>query len=253
MAFLSTLHNRHQTLEDLRSDLRSRSQEVSKELLDLVNSNYRNLLSLGTSLHGGAGKIDELRVGLLKFQKGLEAVRSVVETRERDVKVLIDERCALRKQIGLGRTLVAFDAMIEDLEVRLMIGTAGSPPNPGPDPSDDESDSEDGSDEDDAAQGSVGHGLEPARTRRLARRVQDYLDITQLRSTLDAAHPFVVAQGPRVSLIRQTLLLDLSTALRQLQDQRETAPEQLIHLMDLFGRLDASPEAVRIFQAGRIR
>ena len=184
----------------------------------------------------------------MKFQKGLEAVRGDVETRERDVKVLIDERCTLRKQIGLGRTLVALDAMIEDLEVRLMIGPTGLPSNPGLTPSDDETDSEDGSDEDDVAQGSDGHRLEPVRTRRLVRRVQDYLDITQLRSTMDAAHPFVVAQGPRVSLIRQTLLLDLSTALRQLHGQRETAPEQLLQVMDMFGRLDASPEAVRILQ-----
>ncbi|KAJ4338723.1 hypothetical protein N0V95_007994, partial [Ascochyta clinopodiicola] len=55
-AYLSTLSNRHQTLEDLRSELRTRSQLVSRELLDLVNANYADFLTLGNSLRGGEEK-----------------------------------------------------------------------------------------------------------------------------------------------------------------------------------------------------
>ena len=63
--YLSTLSDRHQTLEDLRSDLRERSQGLSKELLDLVNTNYEQFLSLGSDLKGGEEKVEDVRVGLL--------------------------------------------------------------------------------------------------------------------------------------------------------------------------------------------
>src|SRR5690348_6722364 len=44
-AYLSALHtggpaSRHQTLEDLRAELRDRSAAISAELLELVNANY---------------------------------------------------------------------------------------------------------------------------------------------------------------------------------------------------------------------
>ncbi|KAG4441728.1 hypothetical protein IFR05_002807, partial [Cadophora sp. M221] len=58
-AYLSTLSERHQTLEDLRSDLRERSQALSKELLDLVNTNYEQFLSLGSDLKGGEEKVED--------------------------------------------------------------------------------------------------------------------------------------------------------------------------------------------------
>ncbi len=60
--YLSTLSGRHQTLEDLRSDLRERSQALSKELLDLVNTNYEQFLSLGSDLRGGEEKVEDVRV-----------------------------------------------------------------------------------------------------------------------------------------------------------------------------------------------
>jgi hypothetical protein len=49
--------------------LRSRSQLLNKELLDLVNSNYQDFLNLGNSLHGGEEKVEEVRIGLLGFRK----------------------------------------------------------------------------------------------------------------------------------------------------------------------------------------
>ena len=59
--YLSSLTNRHQTLEDLRSDLRERSQLLSKELLDLVNENYESFLGLGEGLRGGKEKVEDVR------------------------------------------------------------------------------------------------------------------------------------------------------------------------------------------------
>lgn len=51
--YLSSLPQRHQTLEDLRAELRERSSAISAELLELVNNNYTAFLSLGDDLRGG--------------------------------------------------------------------------------------------------------------------------------------------------------------------------------------------------------
>jgi len=47
--FLSSLSNRHQSLADLRIELRDLSEALNKELLDLVNENYQDFLSLGSA------------------------------------------------------------------------------------------------------------------------------------------------------------------------------------------------------------
>ncbi|KAI1538120.1 COG2 multi-domain protein [Pyrenophora tritici-repentis] len=123
--YLSTLRNRHQTLEDLRAELRSRSQLLSKELLDLVNSNYQDFLNLGNSLHGGEEKVEEVRVGLLGFRKEVDGLMEVVGSREEEVKELLDERRDVRRKIEVGRRLVDYDARLKELEAELMIETAG--------------------------------------------------------------------------------------------------------------------------------
>ncbi|EEY20376.1 conserved hypothetical protein [Verticillium alfalfae VaMs.102] len=52
-SYLSNLPHRHQTLDDLKGDLRERSGPISAELLEPVNSNYTAFLSLGDELRGG--------------------------------------------------------------------------------------------------------------------------------------------------------------------------------------------------------
>jgi len=75
-AYLSTLHNRHQTLEDLRLELRNRSKDLEKELLDLINTEYVDFVRLGSSLEGGDGKVKDLMVGVLGFAREVEGVKS---------------------------------------------------------------------------------------------------------------------------------------------------------------------------------
>ncbi len=245
MGYLSTLHNRHQTLEDLRTELRTRSQDLSKELLDLVNANYQGFLSLGSSLQGGEEKVEELKVGLLRFKKGLEGVRGVVDTREHDFRQLIDERRAVRNQIRLGKTLLELEGMIEDLEVRLMVGSRGG--NAAEQREWDSSDTEDDSD-DDVVIGEGVNGSALINSGRLGKRVQEYLCIIHLKSQLDPQHPFVLAQEQRIVQIRKTLLLDLGTALQQVKSHRQTASEQLLKIIGMYRDLDASHEAVRILK-----
>ncbi|THY27057.1 hypothetical protein D6D01_04256, partial [Aureobasidium pullulans] len=120
-AYLSTLSNRHQTLEDLRSDLRQRSQLLSKELLDLVNANYEEFLSLGLRLKGGEEKIEEVRVGVLGFSREVGNVRDAVAEKVQQVGTLLEEKRRIRKDVMVGRRLLEIEERLEDLEARLMV------------------------------------------------------------------------------------------------------------------------------------
>ena len=118
--YLSTLRNRHQTLEDLRSELRSRSQLLSAELLDLVNANYADFLTLGNSLSRGDEKVEGVRVGLLGFNKEVHLLERLVAEREEEVDGLVQERRNVRGEIEVGRRLVEFEARLKECEDGVM-------------------------------------------------------------------------------------------------------------------------------------
>ncbi|KAF2179874.1 hypothetical protein K469DRAFT_673718 [Zopfia rhizophila CBS 207.26] len=238
--YLSTLHNRHQTLEDLRSELRSRSQLLSKELLDLVNSNYQDFLGLGRSLKSGDEKVEEVRVGLLGFRKEVEGVRSKVVERETDVKKLVDERVEIRKQIAVGRALVDYEARLALLEGQLMVETAGK--SAMTNGYDDVSDSDE--DSDDAEEGSYSMSIS-----KLRKHVQQYRLIQEISKGIGENHPFITAQVPRMAKVRNTLLLDLSTALQQAKTAGAPGVDRVMKITRIYADMDESAEAIKVLKS----
>jgi hypothetical protein len=236
--YLSTLHNRHQTLEDLRSELRSRSQLLSKELLDLVNSNYQDFLNLGNSLHGGEEKVEEVRVGLLGFRKEVGGLVDVVGKREEEVGQLLQERRDVRTKIELGRQLVDYDARLKELEAELLIETAGHETII---LGEDVSDSEDEEDEDEEEEG---YGVSIAKLRR---NVMHYRLVLGLQKEL-GEHPFVAAQAARIAKVRSTLLMDLSTALQQAKTAETSDSGRVMKVMKIYADIDESAEAVKVLK-----
>ncbi|KAI9829658.1 MAG: hypothetical protein M1819_006029 [Sarea resinae] len=246
-AFLSTLHNRHQTLEDLRSELRSRSQLLSKELLDLVNTNYQDFLTLGGSLQGGEEKVEEVRVGLLGFRREVEGVRRKIEERGKLVSELLDERTAVRKQIAVGRTILEFESRLAELEERLMVQSNGAV-KPIPDEDDESSFSESDEDESEEEYPTNANGTSFTSTIKLARLVQQYLYVKHLSERVPPEHPFVIAQESRVQRVKNTLLLDLGTALKEAMGMTGSDGGRLMKVMGLYAQMDESGEAVQILK-----
>ncbi|KAI4951854.1 hypothetical protein J4E91_003315 [Alternaria rosae] len=236
--YLSTLHNRHQTLEDLRSELRSRSQLLSKELLDLVNSNYQDFLNLGNSLHGGEEKVEEVRVGLLGFRKEVDGLAGVVGKREEEVGELLQERRDVRAKIDLGRRLVDYDARLKELEAELLIETAGHETII---LGEEVSDSEDEEDEDEEEEG---YGVSVAKLRR---NVVHYRIVVGLQKEL-GEHPFVAAQAARIAKVRSTLLMDLSTALQQAKAADKSDAGRVMEVMKIYADMEESAEAVNVLK-----
>ena len=241
-SYLATLHDRHQTLEDLRAELRTRSQTLSKELLDLVNTNYEDFLSLGASLKGGDEKVEEVRVGLLGFKRDVEAIRKNVSGRQQEVAELIEARKRFARQIATGRALLAVVARIDELDERLMVGVEGRRGEDGSVEPVESSLSDDDSAEEDA-------GI--VSTARLQKAVQQYLVIRQIAAGVGPDHPFLLAHDARMTRIRNTLLLDLASALKQATTAAEDGKDDTVAILGLYRDLDEAAEALQILQDGR--
>lgn len=233
--------NRHQSLEDLRQELRGLEQFLNKELLDLVNENYQDFLSLGSALRGGEEKIEGVKVGLLSFQRDVKAIRHKFEARRQEVEELLNEKRRLRTNADIGKDLLDYADRVEELEHRLMIKDKSSPQEgPAPDESDTESDlysgESDGSDDDELPDGTPAISL-----KRMERHAQKFVYLTSIAARVGEKHPFLIAQQPRVARIKSTVLLDLKTALEQAtavggkQSKRDTRTMAILRLYDLMG------------------
>ncbi|KAL8936735.1 MAG: hypothetical protein Q9216_004776 [Gyalolechia sp. 2 TL-2023] len=235
--FLSSLRNRHQTLEDLRAELRTRSQDISKELLDLVNDNYQDFLSLGSSLRGGDEKVEEVRLGLVSFRREIEGLKSKVDERKKEVEALVAQKKEIRRQMQLGRTLLDVDYRIQELERNLMVtSNEESRGPPGDDVDHDLSEDEDESDE----------GLEGnASTARLDKHVRQFLLARRLMDRIGPDHQFVSNQETRMAKVKNTILLDLGNALKQMDGQDD---EQVTKLLGAYRDLSEPKEALKVLK-----
>lgn len=242
--FLSTLSNRHQTLEDLRVELKELSQSLNKELLDLVNENYRDFLSLGGTLKGGEEKVEEVRVGLLGFQRDVGSVREKVEGRRKEVGKLLKDRQSVQKRVGVGRQLLEVAERIDELEANLMIGEKKDVKQDDDEDGeiDVDSQSED-SDEDDRIEG-IEDGPALVPIKRLDRHTQQYLYVKSLAKRIGPDHPFLIQQEERILRIRTTMLLDLSTALKQAKQAGEMGNGRLVKILRLYDTMSEEGDAV---------
>jgi conserved oligomeric Golgi complex subunit 2 len=231
--YLSSLRNRHQTLEDLRSELRARSQELSKELLDLVNSNYTDFLSLGQSLKSGDEKVEEVRVGLLGFRKEVEGLKAKVVEREGEVAGLVDRRVEIGRKTAVGRALVDYEERLKLLEERLMVESTERNAVV---------DSDDSEEDEDEEAGAYSMSIE-----KLRKHVLQYQLLRQMEKST-GEHPFIAAQVPRMLKVRNTMLLDLSTALQQSKAAGESGKARVVKLLGLYANMDGDAEAVKVLQ-----
>jgi len=250
LSYLSTLADRHQTLEDLRSDLRERSQALSKELLDLVNTNYEQFLSLGSDLKGGEEKVEDVRVGLLGFKRGVEDVRGKVRERKVEIDGLLKDKKGVGKEIALGRKLLEVDARLEELEDRLMVASLGRAADGVDEDSWTDSEDEEEDEEPLSPDGGVGGGTS---TKKLQTLVNDYRQVDQISANVGGNHPFLAAQQSRLLRVRNTILLDLTTALKQTVNQGTSRHPRLIRILSIYRDLGAGEEAIKVLKDSKSR
>lgn len=231
--YLSTLRNRHQTLEDLRADLRQRSQLLNRELLDLVNGNYEEFLSLGVDLRGGEEKVEGVRVGVLGFEREVSAVRAAVKERVETVRKLVGERKMVRRDVLFGRALLDVGEKIGELERSL--GVVQGEDNSLEEDEDEDEDEDEGEDE----------SLAGIPLSRLRRHADSYLLVSGMIERLGSDHPFLVSQKTRMVELKKALLLDLAAALRKAKQAKSQA---LLGLVRIYTDLDAQGESLKVLK-----
>ncbi|ETS76196.1 hypothetical protein PFICI_11583 [Pestalotiopsis fici W106-1] len=233
--YLSSLPHRHQTLEDLRSDLRERSAAISSELLELVNANYTSFLSLGSELKGGDERVEDVRVGLLGFKRAVDEVKVKVADRGQEAKALNAELRDTRKEIEAGRRILELNDKLESLESRLAVNGAA------PD-SDDSEDDDDDDEDNDVPRNSV---------TKLAGLATQYNAIDTLADTIGRDTSFVKKAADRMAKCRSTLLLDLGAALKEAKRSGPAGQNRLLKLMSIYASMEAQQEAVKTLKSMR--
>jgi hypothetical protein len=162
--------------------------------------------------------------------------------REGEVDGLVEERRAIGVRVAVGRRLVEYEARLRGLEELLVIETTGKDGNDGGDEA--VSDSEEESDEDEEEE----DGVLGVSISRLRRNALQYRVVQELQKGLDE-HPFVTAQVPRMMKVRNTLLLDLSTALQQAKAAGLPGAERIMKVMKIYADMDESAEAVKVLKS----
>lgn len=211
-------YHRHQTLEDLRAELRERSSAISAELLELVNANYAAFLGLGDGLRGGGERAEDVRVALLGFRRQVEDVQARVRGRREDVLRSGAELRAVRGEVETGRRMLELDERVGVLLGRLEGG--------GPDEEDeDDDDSVDDNEE------------------RLVEMAREYNAIVRLANALGRDLPYVRKMEERITRCRNTLLVDLGASLKEARKAGEQ--ERTVRLLGVYRQLGAYSEGVK--------
>ncbi|KAL2882114.1 hypothetical protein SGCOL_002376 [Colletotrichum sp. CLE4] len=250
--YLSALPHRHQTLDDLKAELRDRSAAISAELLELVNGNYTAFLSLGNELRGGDERVENVRVAMLGFRRAVEEIKGKVRTRGDEVQGLSGELREVRKGIEVGRKMLELDERVSSLEERLALAslpgkgkTGGSEEEEEEDDDWDADDSEEsGEEEDDDVGGLVGSS--PAK---LAGFAQDFCIVEALADAIGRDAQFVVKAEARIVRCRNTILLDLGTAMKEARKAGKKGQARTVKYLGLYGLLDAQAEAIRALKS----
>ncbi|KYK56115.1 hypothetical protein DCS_08081 [Drechmeria coniospora] len=243
--YLSALPHRHQTLEDLRSDLRDRSTNISSELLELVNSNYTAFLSLGTELRGGDEKVEGVKVALLGFRRAVEEIKAAVATRREQTQALTDELREVRSDIEQGRKMIELSDRLSALEESLVVAGLPDGEREWEDDDDDGDDDDDNDKEEENAD-----GLLCSPPTKLLQSARECRKIMALKESLDQEHPFIIKMEERLTRCRNTLLLDLGNALKEARAAGLRGHNRILRYLEVYRILGAHDEAVKALRKG---
>ncbi len=88
----------HIPLEELRGELRAYLGQLREELVQLINDDYEEFISLGTGLRGEGERLRRLKKPLKGLSEEVDVVRSVLVEHQEAVQGRLNERAALREE-----------------------------------------------------------------------------------------------------------------------------------------------------------
>ena len=82
--------------------------------------------------------------------------------------------------------------------------------------------------------------------------MQQWRLIQQCEKGVGETHPFITAQAPRMMKVRNTLLLDLSTALQQAKGAGTSGADRVMKIMRIYADMEESAEAVKVLKSLKV-
>lgn len=192
-------------------------------------------------------------MGLLAFHRDVKAIRDSVEERRVEMESLLNEKKKLKQSTAVGKALLDVAERIEELEQRLLISEGQRTSKVDGDESDGGSetfDSEEDESEDEDVADDTGAAIVPLR--KLENHIQKYLYIESMVKRIGDQQPFLVNQQGRMSKIKSTLLLDLSTALNQADKSGEKRDGRMLAVTKLYGLMGEETDAVNALKKLKI-
>ena len=245
----------------------------------MVNANYTSFLSLGDELKGGEERVEDIRVAVLGFRRAVEEVRGKVKEKRGEVGGLVRELGAVRGAVEWGRGVLELEGRVEGLEVKLNLGSMGGSAGGGGGGSgvegwvkkgmkdellavgeEDDYDGWDSGSEDfkeevlldddgDAEEDEEREGFMSSSPAELEALAREYVRIEQMADRLGGHEvPFVRKMEERMIRCRNTILLDLSTALKEARKAGERGKKRVVRYLGVYRVLDAELEAVRVLK-----
>ena len=194
-------------------------------------------------MKGGDEKVEEVRLGLLGFRREVEGLQDKVDGRRKEVEELVEARKSISESVQVGRRLLETERKIRELEGRLLIASTG----PGKAEVNEEdmvlSESEEESDEEPESNG-IG-------IPRLRRHMEQYMYIKGLIERTGPDYPFLVKQEERVLRLKQTVVLDLNSALKQAVAGNEDMRGDLLKLLGIYKQMGEASEAMQILKESK--
>ena len=193
-----------------------------------------------------------MRLGLLGFKREVQALEGKLEERRLEVEALIAERRETREKIQMGRQLLELDRRVGELEQKLMLAPKHPPAESGSGGNGTEGAEEieeDDTDDDSAADQEEEDSIVPVK--RLRRRMQQYMLIRQLAEKLGNEHPFVIKQEERKERIRNTLLLDMGSAMKQAVEMDGEGRDKQLYMLGTYNLMGESDECIKVLKQAR--
>ena len=215
---------------------------LSKELLDLVNSNYQDVIELGLGLSGSEGKVEEVRLDVMGFRREVEKMKLRINREESQINSLIQERVRVKRDINIGRNMLNLESRIRELERQLIINSNETMINGEREMSYEDSVDVGSDDNEEDGMPNLSHA-------KLRRHVQNYLLAKQMVKHNDMDHPLVAAQNTRMSKIAEALRLDLSVALKRVNSESPPNADKILKIIGLFRDIGGASEAIRVLKS----
>ena len=194
-------------------------------------------------MKGGDEKVEEVRLGLLGFRREVESLKGKVDGRRKEVEELVEERKSISESVQIGRRLLETERRIGELEGRLMLASKGPRKAEVNEEEMVLSESEEESDEEPESNG-IG-------IQRIRRHMEQYMYIKGLMERTGPEHPFLVKQEERVLRLKQTVLLDLNSALKQAVAGNEDMRGDLMKLLGIYKQMGEASEAMQILKESK--